>query len=693
MPPLQKIPYTNSLITPPNEQDAHQGTTLQLQRLNQEPSALKLLAAISNYKLAQLTFAPPDIHSLRKTAVIKNAIQHIYGGTPIEWLDGMTRWEFFTLESLDEIDMTQEDLETILSEYIRIMDSLKLTKVDSGQATSILSYQQMDQQQTQHAIETSTLGQQLANKNTLDSVHSTSCPTLVSPFYFTPPPPPPSSPPQSSMSRQDTTGSRKGFRLNQQRISWTCDTGLSSFAMASQHFAGELVNLFDMEFKVDITLDINSTPAPQLPQLTYITEKQQRRSSVDSFMCLIPAFESFQVDGHDGHSYVVKANKRTSSLSNSNNHLLSNRRISSSLSPARSSSLKYKAYQQQLLIPPALPAPISAPAPTSIADSSHFAANVSSKTDMQGRKPSLSKKKSIRKLVSMFGKKRLNPDIALPLDHRHESTLPTEVSSTTSFMDIDTTTSPYNAITTPFPAIPSPKVSVPTLPHTGVDVAPFLPTLPSPHRIITSNITPAEALTLYNFDGTLLSPLSSIATIPTSTTRAQRRRSKSVPELSSSISTQPNKMEKQPSGQLVRHGDLEWAGSNTSSRQMALHTTDRSSTLVGIANIEKKPSISMPKLNDGTLFNYPVAEPYHFPQQHHPYHYEMQQSHSAQELSRIGIIGNNGSVESVSSSLIESPITPKKQSSSFLQRMTSFARRKKPINDPGQHGIPSPVSV
>jgi hypothetical protein len=56
------------------------------------------LAAISNYKLAQLTFAPPDIHSLRKTAVIKNTAQYIYEITPKEWLDEMTRWEFFTLE-------------------------------------------------------------------------------------------------------------------------------------------------------------------------------------------------------------------------------------------------------------------------------------------------------------------------------------------------------------------------------------------------------------------------------------------------------------------------------------------------------------------------------------------------------------------------------------------------------------------
>lgn len=56
------------------------------------------LAAISNYKLAQLTFAPPDLHSLRKTAVIKNMIQDVYTSTPPEWLQQMTRWQYFTPE-------------------------------------------------------------------------------------------------------------------------------------------------------------------------------------------------------------------------------------------------------------------------------------------------------------------------------------------------------------------------------------------------------------------------------------------------------------------------------------------------------------------------------------------------------------------------------------------------------------------
>jgi hypothetical protein len=48
--------------------------------------------------LAQLTFAPPDLNSLRKTAIIKNVLEDVYTNTPEEWLQQMTRWQFFTAE-------------------------------------------------------------------------------------------------------------------------------------------------------------------------------------------------------------------------------------------------------------------------------------------------------------------------------------------------------------------------------------------------------------------------------------------------------------------------------------------------------------------------------------------------------------------------------------------------------------------
>jgi hypothetical protein len=73
------------------------GSPLQSQFIKPSHNPIQL-AAISNYKLAQLTFAPPDLNSLRKTAIIKNVLEDVYTNTPEEWLQQMTRWQFFTAE-------------------------------------------------------------------------------------------------------------------------------------------------------------------------------------------------------------------------------------------------------------------------------------------------------------------------------------------------------------------------------------------------------------------------------------------------------------------------------------------------------------------------------------------------------------------------------------------------------------------
>jgi hypothetical protein len=231
----------------------------------------------------------------------------------------------FCYRALDDIDMTQEGLETILSEYVQIMDSFKTFNKEANIDLDSIAFQDncndnvndddnsiQRQQQLYPANEhkaperSSSASTSSTSTSTSTSNTTQSYVTTASSISFTPLATPPA--------RQDIVEQhRKSFRLNQHRISWTSDTGLPSFA-ASQHLAGELMSLFDMEFKIDISLDPYSTPAPQLPELSYFQEKQKHRSSVDSFMCLIPAFESFQIDSHDGLSFVSKANKRTSSL-------------------------------------------------------------------------------------------------------------------------------------------------------------------------------------------------------------------------------------------------------------------------------------------------------------------------------------------------------------------------------------------
>lgn len=556
--------------------------------------------------------------------------------------------------------MTQEDLEAILSQYIKIMDSFK--SIINPTATNKRD-SEVEAPPTDNTVQPN---QQVnrQHQSTLDRLTNNSmtslilCPAIHSSLYATVPPPRP----------DFVDHHRRHLRQGNQRISWTRDTGLSSFA-ASQHFAGELQSLFDMEFKVDIALDINSTLATQLPELSCRTEKQQRRSSVDSFSRLIPAFESFQIDGHDGLSYVSMANKRTSSVSHKD--LMSQKRASSTLAPARSSSLKYRDMHQRQQSSAVVSAPVP-PLPRTEIKSTLASENCINhaslyRFDAQYRKPSLAKKKSIRKLAALFGKKLVDSDPSVP----HESTLPIGPVTT------------YNAITTSF-----------TTTHTIS--GPSSPT----HRIIIPSISPTEALKIYSTGGILLSPLSSIAASPSSTL-ARRRRSNSFPEMYTSINTYPF----DSVGKPQRTVSFEQTSPDPRSQQMTrlppIHLSNSNRSGISTTNLDEQHSSKLDSTYVTKADNLGKSQPalYHSksgsrkPRQYQPYHHEMHQSHSAQELSRFGSIGNGESINSASSSLVRSPTTSKKQQSSLLKRMTSFARRKKPIDNVVQNGIPSPVSV
>ncbi|KAI8882070.1 hypothetical protein K501DRAFT_316331 [Backusella circina FSU 941] len=74
------------------------------------------LAAVSNYKLAQLTFSTMDHGSLKRTALIKNLLEQLYHDDQDY---DMTRWEFFTPESLEK--KTQRDIERIIQRYTQLI--------------------------------------------------------------------------------------------------------------------------------------------------------------------------------------------------------------------------------------------------------------------------------------------------------------------------------------------------------------------------------------------------------------------------------------------------------------------------------------------------------------------------------------------------------------------------------------------
>lgn len=103
------------------------------------------------------------------------------------------------------------------------------------------------------------------------------------------------------------------FSGNKNRLSWTSDTGITSSAV-SQHLANELMNLFDMDFAVDIKINT----APKLPELPFRPRrKSQQRQSQDMLTSLLPAFEKIALENSssDKPKHIIQSvPQRSSSL-------------------------------------------------------------------------------------------------------------------------------------------------------------------------------------------------------------------------------------------------------------------------------------------------------------------------------------------------------------------------------------------
>ncbi|KAI9309553.1 hypothetical protein BJ944DRAFT_100996 [Cunninghamella echinulata] len=582
--------------------------------------------------------------------------------------------------------MTQEGLEKILSDYVNIMDSFKAINIESPIPEDMETEDNSDQQiQQQSYIEETSLPKRSS------SVSTATQPSLIT---------------ETSTSSQSTIEPtttmdikeqrRKSFRINQHRISWTSDTGLRSFG-ASQHLAGELMSLFDMEFKVEISIDPYAGTAPQLPELSYFKEKQHNRSSVDSFMCLIPAFESFQIDNsYDGYSYVSKANKRISIMTNGTN----NKRLSSSLSPTRSSSLKYKTR----------PSPSSSNNKSideNIHDSYTKLNNNDSTTtstspsssslspttpDLQGHK-TLTKKKSIRKLVSLFGKKKLNANESIPMDTTISTSPFRSVSSTnvSSVQSISTSPSSYSSSET---NLNKNILHVDT--QFNNNQRPTNPTFSSDNAIYTNNKNNTSP-------ETQPSPISIEE-------KKRRRRSNSVPEISTYKNNFQNNLETPSPSSSIKNESYHQNNNNVSSEKNHLqqqYANNPSTYQTGISssssNISLIPTSSSSPIepNDRlpqsksaydigalprrkqSLSRSPTLQGYH----HHSSKYQDYQQdtrlyHSTHDLSDMytndtGGIGNILLNDSKDSVLSQNNNNPNNKKSNFMSRMTSFARRKK----------------
>ncbi|KAI7877173.1 hypothetical protein K492DRAFT_209867 [Lichtheimia hyalospora FSU 10163] len=327
------------------------------------------LAAISNYKLAQLTFAPPNIDSLRKTALVKNMLEVLYRETPSECLNQMTRWVFFTPESLS--DMTQEGLEEIFAQYAQTIEAFQpLDDEDDQEADRIWEEHYMwrtnDDDEQEDDIRNAS-GSTTSEASTIFSQpHAIMSSEMIQQSPYPPSPPVsladkplPQNPPIEDIPRRKSLTPSVRSR---NRLSWTSDTGVALSGSMVQTMASDMMNLFDMNFSVDIKLNT----APKLPELPFPQQQcqQRKRLSNDSLMGLIPTFETFTLDDDPSpHSSLSQKPKRKSRLSQSwSNSFVSDtplpplpsssstdmdHSIAVSNLPTRSSSLAYRKQHQQ----------------------------------------------------------------------------------------------------------------------------------------------------------------------------------------------------------------------------------------------------------------------------------------------------------------------------------------------------------
>ncbi|KAL7315567.1 hypothetical protein PS15m_004771 [Mucor circinelloides] len=240
------------------------------------------LAAVSNYKLAQLTFAPPNDCTLRKTALIKNLVEIIYKHTPNEHLaKNMVRWGYFTPESLD--DMTQKDVEKIVYRYSQVVYSTAITlgKEESKKEQRFLcsdypeitaETQELDEMSAYYA---SLFSSSVFFKDTLfrdetisscsesdadakyenDEMKLPEKPIELHPQRFQPkleivPTLQPTYPSKHPSSSNNHSTNEK----NTSRLSWLSDTGVPTNSTVALKLASELMTLFDMEFNVDLSV-------------------------------------------------------------------------------------------------------------------------------------------------------------------------------------------------------------------------------------------------------------------------------------------------------------------------------------------------------------------------------------------------------------------------------------------------------
>ncbi|CAO3593283.1 unnamed protein product [Absidia cylindrospora] len=282
----------------------------------------------------------------------------------------MRQWQFFTPESLS--DMTQDDLEHIFGQYIQTMEAFKPINLNDDDDDDDDDNDDDDELWPDDEVLTPndlqpTLYENISTSSTTVPIimeyplHAHSGASLsaelLSQKDLKPLPDRPTATTTSIHTRRISTTlssekkqHRKSMAKMRNRLSWTSDTGLLTNSAMGQTWANELMTMFNMEFQVDTNLNLKSAPAPAptLPELPfsarYNQQKRQshrksQRYSTDSFMNLIPAFETFKLEEPtERRSTTTVTRPRSSSQPDAYHH----QENTTKSTPTRSSSLKIK---------------------------------------------------------------------------------------------------------------------------------------------------------------------------------------------------------------------------------------------------------------------------------------------------------------------------------------------------------------
>ncbi|KAI9255293.1 hypothetical protein BY458DRAFT_520359, partial [Sporodiniella umbellata] len=251
-------------------------------------------------------------------------LERVYSNTPPEWLQQMTRWQFFTPESLEE--MTQEGLEEIFAQYAQTIETFRAAKPS---VPSFIEREEVPSKEDSLWEDQPEIDEDKDSKRTQSTGSSSSIfsqPNMTisaesleargsSPLSDKPLPASPAV--GDDVAKQARRKSSFGGSKN--RLSWTSDTGLTS-SVVSQNLANQIMSLFDMDFAVDIKINT----APKLPELPFKVSqgssssnksshvesnhrvKEQRRISQDMLTSLLPAFEKIAFDNSFAKSQLNK---------------------------------------------------------------------------------------------------------------------------------------------------------------------------------------------------------------------------------------------------------------------------------------------------------------------------------------------------------------------------------------------------